>query len=493
MHLQRRILLPVATIAVAVAIIVGASFAFFSDSETSQDNKLQAGALDLKIDNTSYYNNQPNPQTTWELNDLTNQLFFNFADVKPGDIGEDTISLHAENDCWVCAVITLSENDDETCTEPELIDDPTCTDPDAPGSGNAFDGELAQNINFIFWADDGDNVLEDNEATPGAIIDQGTAQDVLNNNQITLADSTTNNLGDPDGLPMPGGITKYIGKAWCFGTLSLAPLLQDGFGNLISPATTSGGVTCDGSLQNNATQTDKVLADIQFVATQARHNPNFVCEPNASPTPTPTPTPSPTPTPTPSPEPCGKADVMLVLDRSGSIDATELGQLKTAATDFVDSLGLTADGIHAGQSSFATSGTLDQTLTSSEVSMDAAIAALTSGGFTNLKSGIDLATGELTGVNDRPDDTSPDKMIIVTDGHPNRPFPSDTADDVAEVAADAARAAGIEVFVVGVGSDVNDTYLQNAIADDAAHYFSVDNYAALKTTLDNLDICPNGT
>lgn len=122
-----------------------------------------------------------------------------------------------------------------------------------------------------------------------------------------------------------------------------------------------------------------------------------------------------------------------------------------------------------------------------------AIAALSSGGFTNLKSGIDLATGELTGGNDRPDGTSPDKMIIITDGHPNRPLPSGTADDVAKASADAARAAGIEVFVVGVGSDVNTSYLQNEIADDdvlPGHYFSVSGYSGLQTVLENLDLCP---
>ncbi len=481
--INSKILLSFAAIAVAVALVVGATVAFFSDNETSQNNTLTAGAIDLKIDNTSYLNGvlqdgtEGTVDTTWTLNDLTDQLFFNFDDIKPGDLGEDTISLHSQNDCWLCAEITLTANDDNTCTEPEKLDDPACAEPNA----NPIDGELAQNVNFIFWADDGDNVLEQGEE----VFEQGTAQDVLDGNTITLADSTTNNIGGTDGDPMPGGndqnnqpLITYIGKAWCFGTLTPNPQLQ-GAGN---PAV-NGGVTCDGTALNNATQTDKLLADIKFTATQARNNPNFVCQPSSSPTPTPSPSPSPTP------PPCGQADVMLVLDRSGSINSTELGQLKTAATDFVNSLGLTTSGIHAGQSSFATTGSLDQTLTDSQASMNAAINALTSSGFTNLKAGIDLATGELTGGNDRPDVSSPDKMIIITDGHPNRPLPSGTADDVAKAAADAARAAGIEVFVVGVGADVNTAFLQNEIADDASHYFSVADYSQLQTTLDNLDLC----
>src|SRR3972149_5145046 len=143
------ILLSVASIATAGALIVGATVSFFSDTETSQNNTLAAGALDLKIDNTSYYNGVLNQGTTWTLDDLTDQLFFDFTDVKPNDLGEDTTSLHTENDSWVCADFTLTENNDNTCTTPELADDLTCNEPDV----DLFDGELAQNIEFAFWAD----------------------------------------------------------------------------------------------------------------------------------------------------------------------------------------------------------------------------------------------------------------------------------------------------------------------------------------------------
>src|SRR3990167_7489849 len=148
--------------------------------------------------------------------------------------------------------ITLNENNDNTCTEPELLDDQTCTDPGEPGNSNLLDGELAQQIKFIFWADDGDNVLETDEE----VFEQGTAQDVLDNNIIALADSIANNLGGVDGQPMPGGdddqdnpIVNYIGKAWCFGELTLEPLPQAD-GN--TPANSTGGVDCDGDLLNNA-------------------------------------------------------------------------------------------------------------------------------------------------------------------------------------------------------------------------------------------------
>ncbi len=468
--INARILFSFAVLLVAAVVIIGATFSFFSDTETSSNNTLTAGAIDLKIDNTSYYNGVLNSGTTWASDDLPGHLFFNFDDVKPSDFGEDTISLLVQNDAWACMSITKTEDDDNDCTEPELLDDSTCSEPD----GDLLDGELGGLINFAFWADDGDNVYEEGET----IFKTGTASALLNGTTWTLADSNSSIW--PTSGPLPGNQTRYIGKAWCFGTLTPAAVP---FGN--NDPTEDSGFTCDGSAINNASQTDSLMGDVSFSAVQARHNPNFTCTTTG---PSITPTVSPSITPSPTTLACQQADVMLVLDKSGSIDSTELGQLKTAAKAFVDDLALTPSGIHAGKSSFATTGNLNHILTSNSVTLKATIDALVSGGFTNLKAGIDLASGELAGGNDRADGTSPDKMIIITDGQPNRPLPSGTAAAVAKASADAARAAGTEVFVVGVGADVNAAYLQT-VADDAGHYYSVSSYGGLQTILQGLDLC----
>ena len=262
---MKKILLSITAIGITLTTAIGLSYAFFSDTESSSNNVLEAGKLDLKIDNESYYNGVLNPDTSWSLNDLTDQLFFNFTDIKPSDIGEDTISIHIDdNNAWACMWANLTQNDDNTCTEPELLDDPTCTPP------GANQGELAQNLNFIFWVDDGDNLLETGEN----VFKTGSAQSLFTGSVWPLQDSITN-LFEVAG-PLLGAKTYYIGKAWCFGTLTQEPL---------------GGVTCNGSLLDNATQTDIVKADISFSAYQARNNPNFVCVPQTSPTPTPTATP----------------------------------------------------------------------------------------------------------------------------------------------------------------------------------------------------------
>ena len=267
---MKRIIYSSAVLLFVLGISAGATGAFFSDSEVSSGNTFAAGAIDLKIDNTSYYNNIFSTSTSWTLTDLTIQKFFNFLDLKPGDRGEDTISLHVNtNDAYLCANVKLTSNDDNGLTEPEALVDST----DGPGNG-----ELASNVNFVWWADDGDNVLESNES----VISQGPigALGLQGSTTITLADSQSN-IWTGTGGPVAGEKTYYIGKAWCFGTIGTAPLKQDGLGSTSprTPATSSGGITCDGSLLNNSTQTDSLTADVSFSAVQSRNNGSFRCVP----------------------------------------------------------------------------------------------------------------------------------------------------------------------------------------------------------------------
>jgi len=256
--MNKKILISLSVIAAVAAIAIGGTIAYFSDTETSTGNTFTAGSIDLKIDNTSYLNGQPVPGSTWELTDLTNQLFFNFSDLKPGDYGEDTVSLHVNNnDAWACVTFKNLANDDNTCTEPEDADDL----PNTPGcwtTSQAGEGELAQNLYFVFWADDGNNIWETNEP----ILMQGLASDVLGGKTYPIADSTFSIAGMP-GTPLTGSKDYYIGKAWCFGTM----------GSMVSGQ----HPTCNGQAVNNASQSDSLTGGIIFYAEQARNNPGFVC------------------------------------------------------------------------------------------------------------------------------------------------------------------------------------------------------------------------
>ncbi len=256
-------------VVLAVAITVGgATYSFFSDSETSTGNTFTAGDIDLTIDNESYVTNNAgvlvaSPTNSWALSDVTNQLFFSFSDLKPGDIGEDTISLHpGTNDAYACMTAAITAKPDNGINEPEG-DAGDVTD-------GAQGGELQNFLNFAFWNDDGDNVYEADESQITQWV--GTASNLLNGVWVPVADSL-------NGTPILGNSTRYVGKAWCFGTLIGVPINQDGLGKTGSngPLVRGTGYACNGSGNNNIAQTDGILADVSFYAVQTRNNPGFLC------------------------------------------------------------------------------------------------------------------------------------------------------------------------------------------------------------------------
>src|SRR3989344_5162077 len=293
---MKKILYSLSMIAVVAVVVLGATGAFFSDTETSTGNTFTAGDIDLKIDNESYVTNNEgvlvaSPGTSWDMADLVagTHKFFDFSDLKPGDMGEDTISIHVgSNDAWMCAAARITSDLDNSITEPE--DESGL--PAGDQSDGTANGDLDSALNFVFWNDDGDNVYEPGTPTQGGVSEviflSGTLANMGAAGQITLADSGSSILGG--NTPIPGDSTFYIGKAWCFGVLGTPGVTQDGIGktgdplnNIPStngPIQRPGGVACGGSGVNNAAQTDRVQGDMQFYAVQARNNPNFLCSIN---------------------------------------------------------------------------------------------------------------------------------------------------------------------------------------------------------------------
>lgn len=189
---------------------------------------------------------------SWNLANLDDEKFFNFTDIKPGDSGKNVISLHVEdNDGWACVTINNLQNDDNGCTEPEGPPegiDTTCGD---------NEGELAENLNFFAWIDDGDSFFEpDENEVPLFSNIVGPASDVLNGITYPIADSNT-------GGPLTATTTYYIGLTWCAG-------------NLIVNQTT-GNLNCDAVGMGNDCQSDSLSADITFYAEQYKNNPGFIC------------------------------------------------------------------------------------------------------------------------------------------------------------------------------------------------------------------------
>jgi predicted ribosomally synthesized peptide with SipW-like signal peptide len=146
------------------------------------------------------------------------------SDVKPGDFGEVTFSMHLFDNpgyLWFDGeTVSVDENGQ---TEPER------NDPDEQ------DGvvELLDEIRVVLWHDDGNNVLQDTEVVvhrkpldgpdstqnisltrEQAIIEQGTLRDLLDaastDNGIPLDSDPTTEERDC----MPNSTTRYLGFAW---------------------------------------------------------------------------------------------------------------------------------------------------------------------------------------------------------------------------------------------------------------------------------------
>jgi hypothetical protein len=268
---MKRILLSIGSILFAGAILAGGTGAFLADSGSSTGNTFATGVVDLKIDNESYATDEWgklyfSPSTSWNLSNLAGKLFFNFTDIKPGDIGEDTISIHVNNNnAWSCMNINLSGTPENGQNEPELAVDPTV---------GTNDGELQNHLYFTFWADDGDNVFEQGEK----VFKQGLTRDIFNGENWALADSQTN-VWNGTG-PLLGATTKYIGKAWCFGTMVSTPLTQDGLGKTGAngPLFRGSGFSCSGADVGNIVQSDGIKVDVSFSVVQSRGNGSFLCK-----------------------------------------------------------------------------------------------------------------------------------------------------------------------------------------------------------------------
>jgi len=277
---MKKIFVSLAIIGAVSAAVIGATRSFFSNTETSTGNTFTAGGIDLKVGNLSYYNGIASASSSWLAKDLAaGDLFFNFANLQPGDIGEDLIDLSVQNNsAYACLDIDITGTPENGQTDAEKLVD---------GTAGANEGELQNELHFSFWADNGDNVLATDEV--GKIfVDNKTLADIASGQgKIVLADSTKNiwNAAMAAGS-MSSNQTYHIGKAFCYGTLTQAPAAPG-----INDPTKVSGFICNGEPVNNASQTDGVLGTVSFTAVQAKNNGSFRCNVAGMATPTPTTTP----------------------------------------------------------------------------------------------------------------------------------------------------------------------------------------------------------
>lgn len=162
-------------------------------------------------------------------------------------------------------------------------------------------------------------------------------------------------------------------------------------------------------------------------------------------------------------------DIVLILDRSGSMAGSPLANMKAGAKTFIDIIDEATDssqdghigsGSRIGIVSFSDTATADTQLITSVADLKSAVDALTAGGLTNHADAFTKATQLFD-----PLSTNAKVMVMFTDGKTTAGPPP------APVAA-AARASGIIIYCIGlIGSDGIDVAVLNdwATDPDASH------------------------
>jgi predicted ribosomally synthesized peptide with SipW-like signal peptide len=232
---RRKVLAGLGAVGLASAGAGLGTSAFFSDREEFADNRLTAGTLDLKLDYKATYlggagrldavramgypdaedigdgryllAQAPTPADMQAWEDLVRSEQFDFCspeadqylvngddipvftldDVKPGDSGEVTISIHiCDNPGYVELFGDLTGNAENGQTDPEL---------GAEGEDTDGIGELADAIEVCVWYDeDCDNVYEPTGT--------GQSQEL----EVALVSDVSGSMGAPDAGP--GGLTR---------------------------------------------------------------------------------------------------------------------------------------------------------------------------------------------------------------------------------------------------------------------------------------------
>jgi uncharacterized protein YegL len=169
-------------------------------------------------------------------------------------------------------------------------------------------------------------------------------------------------------------------------------------------------------------------------------------------------------------------DIMLVLDRSGSMNGQPFTLLQSAANRFVDIIVEATDGVlngtigggsRIGVVSFETEANLDQPLTTNANAIKTTIKDLVTGNLTNIGQAFQIAQKELASSNPG----SKKVLLIFTNGQAN--VGSDP-----DVAAATAREAGTEIFGIGLGF-ANQANINNWATDPA--------HVVIVTTADQLE------
>ena len=160
------------------------------------------------------------------------------------------------------------------------------------------------------------------------------------------------------------------------------------------------------------------------------------------------------------------AEVVAVLDRSGSMDNDTGSDANSAkwngAKDGVQTLvdALDPNNVQFGLVSYSSSASVDQGLTSDPTDIATALAGLSTGGSTNIESGLAAADGLFSGTADA------EIVVLLTNGN-------ETTGD-AETYASGMKADGKTIYTIAYGSDANAGVLSQISSGPAFSYLATE-------------------
>lgn len=151
-------------------------------------------------------------------------------------------------------------------------------------------------------------------------------------------------------------------------------------------------------------------------------------------------------------------DVMLVLDRSGSMSGTPMQDAQNAAKNFVGQMNLGVDQV--GIASFEGAASLDQPLTQNRAQVDSAIDRLYADGMTDIAAGLIVAESELQSSRHRTG--SVPVIVVLSDGYHN---------GATDLFATAERIKQAGIRIISIGTLWADEYQLRTIASSDNDYY----------------------